>query len=280
MGAVTKVHHLDCCTMCPILGSGPSGHLVAHVLALETERSGIVLVDTGIGTEGRADPVHQLGWPFAKLFRPDLDPARTAKAQLVGLGLDPADVRHIVVTHLDVDHAGGLADFPDATVHVHATELDMAQDRPTMAEKTRYRPIQWAHGATFETYEQTGEAWFGFDAVHALAGLPEEILAIPLPGHSHGHAVIAVDGPGGWLLHCGDAYFDQQVVRPSAPAGSAVVRRFEQMVAVDRKRVAANHARLRDLVASHGAEIEVFSAHDTREFDRLAAASAVTDPAA
>ncbi|WP_373317754.1 MBL fold metallo-hydrolase [Planotetraspora silvatica] len=28
------------------------------------------------------------------------------------MGYDPADVRHIVVTHLDVDHCGGLPDFP------------------------------------------------------------------------------------------------------------------------------------------------------------------------
>lgn len=280
MGEITKVHHLDCCTMCPFVGGGPSGHLVAHVLALETERSGIVLVDTGIGTAARQDPVAHLGLLFAGLFRPDRDPGRTAKAHLVALGLDPADVRHIVVTHLDVDHAGGLADFPHATVHVHARELAAARSRSTQAERGRYRPIQWAHGPAWASYEETGEPWFGFEAVHALDGLPEEILAIPMPGHTRGHALVAVDAPGGWLLHCGDAYFDQHVVRPHVPAGSAVVRNFEQLVAVDRQQVAANHGRLGDLVSAHHGQIEVFSAHDTAEFDRLVARAGPHGPVA
>jgi glyoxylase-like metal-dependent hydrolase (beta-lactamase superfamily II) len=269
MGEITRVHHLDCCTMCPVVGHIPRGHLVAHVLALETESAGIVLVDTGIGEAARAAPSKRLGAPFAKLFRPDLDPARTARAQVRALGLDPADVRHIVVTHLDPDHAGGLADFPEAIVHVHATELDMAVRRPTLAEKGRYRPILWDHGPRFRTYEAVGEAWYGFDAVHDIEGLPPEILAIPMPGHTHGHALVAVDGPDGWLLHCGDAYFDEHIVRPAVAPGSKVVRTFEQMVAVDRAKVARNHDRLRDLDAAHGESIAVFSAHDAREFERM-----------
>ena len=37
------------------------------------------------------------------------------------------DAGTIVLTHLDLDHAGGLADFPQATVHVSATELRALQ---------------------------------------------------------------------------------------------------------------------------------------------------------
>lgn len=269
MGDIVKVHHLDCCTMCPIGAGGPTGSIPAHVLAIETERSGIVLVDTGIGEAARAEPGRWVGGAFHRLFRPDRSLAGTAKAQLGALGFAPSDVRHIVVTHLDVDHAGGLADFPEATVHVHSTELKAAVDRPTMAEKGRYRPIQWAHEPSFAVYQEEGEPWFGFDAVHALEGLPEEILAVPLPGHTRGHAAIAVDAPGGWLLHCGDAYFDEHSVRPAVAPGPWLTRRFEQLVAVDRTQVADNHARLRELEADHGHEVTVFSAHVAAELDRL-----------
>ncbi len=34
------------------------------------------------------------------------------------LGYSINDVRHIILTHLDLDHAGGLHDFPNAAVHV------------------------------------------------------------------------------------------------------------------------------------------------------------------
>lgn len=47
-----------------------------------------------------------------------------------------------------------------------------------------------------------------------LTGLPPEILALPLPGHSRGHAAIAVDTGHGWLVHAGDAYFH----RPPVPS--------------------------------------------------------------
>lgn len=40
----------------------------------------------------------------------------------------PSDLRHIVPTLLDVDHAGGLGDFPDAQVHVFRADLFSAHD--------------------------------------------------------------------------------------------------------------------------------------------------------
>lgn len=277
MGDIGKVHHLDCATMCPVVVSRGGHHLVAHVLVLETARSGLVLVDTGIGDAARRSPVDWLGSRFTRLVRPTTDPGGSARAQLVAMGLDPLDVRHVVVTHLDLDHAGGLADFPDATVHVHAHEL-AAATHPTWRERDRYRAIQWAHGPRWATYRRAGEEWFGFPAVHALDGLPEDVLLVPLPGHTRGHCAVAVDAPGGWLLHAGDAYFQARTVDAGVEAGPALVRAFEQLMAVDRRRVADNHARLAELVGERGGadgEVRVFCSHDTNELDALRA-SAIT----
>ncbi|WP_223281445.1 MBL fold metallo-hydrolase [Streptomyces antnestii] len=48
------------------------------------------------------------------MARPVLDTGETAVRQVAALGYDIEDVRHIVLTHLDLDHAGGLRDFPPA----------------------------------------------------------------------------------------------------------------------------------------------------------------------
>ena len=40
--------------------------------------------------------------------------------------IQPGDVRHVLLTHLDRDHAGGIPDFPKARVHVHRKEHEMA----------------------------------------------------------------------------------------------------------------------------------------------------------
>ena len=71
--------------------------------------------------------------------------------------------------------------------------------------RNRYRPSQFDEVAGWRRYSGQGEPWFGFPAVRELEGLPLEILLVPLPGHTWGHAGVAVDTGAGWLLHAGDA---------------------------------------------------------------------------
>ena len=46
---------------------------------------------------------------------------------------------------------------------------------------------------------------------------------VPLPGHTPGHAGVAIDTPEGWLLHAGDAYFYRHEMdrRPRCTPGPA-----------------------------------------------------------
>ncbi len=266
-----KVHHLDCCPMFPVLGRmvQDEGRLVAHCLLVETDDSGLVLVDSGLGLADVADR-SRLGRAYSRVFRPKLDPAITAIRQIEGLGFRADDVRHILLTHLDVDHAGGLSDFPAARVHVCADEHAAAMARATSNERQRYRPTQWAHGPDWALYRLgDGEGWFGFDAVRALPGLPDDILAIPLLGHTRGHSGIAVRDGDRWLLAAGDAYFHRTEMTTRPGDTPRLLRMFERNVARDWRALNANQGRLRELVADHGAQVRVFSAHDPVEFDQF-----------
>jgi glyoxylase-like metal-dependent hydrolase (beta-lactamase superfamily II) len=248
--------------------------LVAHCLLLETDAHGLVLVDTGIGVEDVRD-TRRLGAFFGPAMA--IDSTNThmpALPQIEALGFRREDVRHLVLTHIDFDHAGGLPDFPAAKVHVHAKEKDAALARATFMERERYRPTQWAHGPAWETYEAPGEAWHGVPAVRQLVGLPPEILALPMPGHSRGHASIAVDTGRGWLVHGGDSYFHRSVTeRGDASATPWALRYIERFIAIDYENVRANHATLAELAKRD--DVTVFSAHDPVEYERLRAASAV-----
>ena len=264
----TLVRHLNCATMRPPaarLGLMPD-RLVAHCLLVEGP-DGLTLVDTGIGAGDIADP-KRLGGAFVRAVGAGLDLTETAVAQVVALGYAAADVRDIVVTHLDLDHAGGLGDFPHARVHVLGDELAAARARSHAKEMGRYVAAQWAHGPTWvEHASRGGHSWFGFEAVQAVG---DDVLLVPLPGHTRGHCAVAVRRPsGGWFLHAGDAYFFHgEKERPaSCPAG---LRFFQTMVQMDKAARHANQERLRELHAAHSDQVTVFSAHSALEYDALA----------
>lgn len=256
--------------MCPPLSTlavNPEGKLVCHVLLVETER-GLVLVDTGLGTADVEQPAARLGRGFLVFAGPRLDPSETALHQIEALGYQRSDVRHLIVTHLDLDHAGGLADFPEARVHVYKPEHDAALSRATLLERERYRPAHFRHEPRFQTYDLAtgGERFLGFECVRELVELPPEILLVPLVGHTRGHCAVAVRAGDGWLLHCGDAYFYRDELRPEAPYCTPGLATFQRMVAVDDQARRHNQERLRELKRAHGSEVRIFSAHDPAEF--------------
>ncbi len=257
--------------MCPrgarlLVGSGgwlADARLVCHCLLIEGAE-GLVLVDTGFGSGDVAKP-RTLGTPFNLLVRPQLRAEETAAAQLRARGFDPADVRHVVTTHLDLDHAGGLPDFPEADVHLLGAELKAAL-HPSLRERTRYVAAHWAHGPRWVEHDGGGEEWFGFAGVRILPGSGAEILLIPLAGHTAGHAGVAIRRGDGWLLHCGDAYFHHgQVQTPQhCPPGLAAFQALNQADGAVRRE---NVERLRELAERNGGEVELVCSHDAATFD-------------
>ena len=265
---VTRIEHLNCATMCPGAARLPGlmpRQLVAHCLVVE-QPEGLVVVDTGLGTDDVREKAKRLGRPFTMMVGPRFDGAETLLAQLGRLGYSPGDVRDIVMTHLDPDHAGGLADFPKARVHVHAKELQAAR-KPTARERMRYIKAHWSHGPDWVEHSEQGEDWFGFGSVQQVT---DDVVMVPLHGHTRGHCGVAVRRPdGGWLLHAGDAYFfagDKEDPR-SCPPG---LRMFQLGMAVDGDARRANLARLQELHARHSDEVTVFCAHDRTELEELA----------
>lgn len=279
-----RIHHLNCGTDCPVGGAlfdgcstGVTGRLVCHCLLIETDAHGLVLVDTGYGLRDVAHP-HAAPRPritrfMRTLLNIRLREAETAIRQVEAMGFRAADVRHIVLTHLDFDHAGGLEDFSQATIHVMAREYDdaVAPQRGFVA-RNRYRTAQLDEVAAWRRYGRQGEPWFGFDTVRGLDGLPPEILLVPLPGHTWGHAGVAVarDG-GGWLLHAGDAYFYRGEMREATRRCTPGLRGYQRMMEMDRDARLANQARLRALSVDRRDEVTLICAHDPVELDRCRA---------
>lgn len=277
-----KVHHLNCVSTCPRGGRWIDGsnalpferaRLASHCLLVETDRS-LVLVDTGLGLRDVQAARDRLGSLYRHLLAPELREEMTAIRQLERMGFDPADVRHIVLTQLDCDHAGGLDDFPHARVHLMTRERARAEAQRSWLDRQRYRPRQWSARSYWHTYEGAwGERWLGMDCVRALEGLPPEILLVPLPGHSCGHAGVAVQAGGRWHLHAGDAYLHHAEMDPLRPHSTPGLRLYQRLMQQNAPARRESQQRLQKLRHDHAGEVDIFCSHDVLEFERLSGRS-------
>jgi len=193
------IHYLNCFTCHARIP--PHWHTGALCILIEGQE-GLVLVDTG---PGQADYIHAP--PILRAFQlatiVPLDPGEAAARQIVDLGYEPQEVRHIVLTHMHFDHCGGLPDLPQSTVHVHRREYEAFTGRPRRWTDLAYVRRHIAHRPDWALYEGEGDTWFDLPAIRLP--LTPEMWLVPLFGHTRGHCGVAIRTGAGWFFHVGDA---------------------------------------------------------------------------
>jgi glyoxylase-like metal-dependent hydrolase (beta-lactamase superfamily II) len=273
-----RVHHLNCGTLY-ILGSVGSvgtgsvmkrGKGVTHCLLIETAE-GLVLVDTGFGRRDYTHPSFTVRG-FTAFGRYPCDLEETAYQQVINLGYDPEDVKHIFITHLHLDHVGGMPDFPKAKVHLYEQEYQTAVRPRSFEERYVARVEHRAHSPNWVPHSLQGDQWFGFDCTPRVRIGDAEFVLVPLTGHTRGHSAVAVRTMDGWLMHCGDAYLFHGDVHPERPFKPRYARQVMAIMGLVKVfRVLGEYSpRLQRLVRDHGEEVQVFCSHSPQEYERLA----------
>jgi glyoxylase-like metal-dependent hydrolase (beta-lactamase superfamily II) len=269
-----EIYHFNCASMNPpgkrlINGTGgwfEPADIVTHCLFINTN-SELILVDAGLARKD-VEQSGRIGPGFRWTMCPALKPDEPAYKQIKAQGFDPGSVNDLIVTHLDIDHVGGLIDFPDARVHVLREEYERSQSPPLM-ETIRYRDELWSHDPKWTLHEPSSETdWYGFDAVKPLPKRCPDLHMVSLPGHSAGHTGVAIPLDDGWLFHCGDAYFDAREMDLSDPGCTPGFRLQQRLISSNNTERLRTQERLRDLKRNHS-EINFFCSHSVDEFQRL-----------
>jgi N-acyl homoserine lactone hydrolase len=83
---------------------------------IEHPGAGLVLVDTGLHASVAVDPKQNLGPLLGRLYNTiEMEPEQTVAAQLRALGIAPADIKVVIMTHMHMDHSSAISDFTEAT---------------------------------------------------------------------------------------------------------------------------------------------------------------------
>lgn len=175
------------------------------ILSVLIERDhDLVLFDTGIGTRIEEEMRPSIYW--GNLFfhrwvmRTRFDPRRDALVhQLPRLGFHPSDVKHVILSHLHWDHAGGMRDFPQAHFIVGRKEwLFASQLEGKQLFKNAFIKEQfWAAGLDIELIDTDPcKPFKNFPASCDIFGDGSMVL-VDLPGHTPGLMGLYLTLPSG-----------------------------------------------------------------------------------
>jgi N-acyl homoserine lactone hydrolase len=201
------------------------GHGLARRLAVFTDRNwtdwlptyawviehrdGVIVVDTGQGrhllkTSRSLHPF--VRWDVA--FRVERD--EEIGPQLRALGIGARDVKRVVLTHLHMDHDGGLAHFQNSEIVVARGELSAARG---WAGRVRgYLPNRWPSWYDPVPLDLAPEPFGPFAASQRLTAVGD-VVAVATPGHTPHHiSVLVRDGDVTFVL-AGDTSYTEALMR-------------------------------------------------------------------
>lgn len=161
---------------------------------------GNLLFDTGAHPSLAVDPVSRLG-PAADAFQVLMQPGEDVLGALGSIDVAPADITHVVQSHLHYDHAGGIEFFPHAKMYVQRSELPFAW-WPPVYQRAVYVRADFDHPVT----------WVELRGKHDVFG-DDRVIIIPTPGHTPGHQSLLVHLDGETVILGGDAAYSPQKMR-------------------------------------------------------------------
>ena len=167
----------------------------------------MILVDTGAS----AGLMRLPRWhPYFRLaVRFDIEPDQEAGPQLRAIGIAAADVKRVVLTHMHIDHDGGLAAFPASEILVSPGELEIASG---LTGRLRgYLPERWP--TSFDPKPLSlDRASYGPFARSCRLTSDGAVVAAATPGHTRDHISVIVEDGDATVFIAGDASYTEEAM--------------------------------------------------------------------
>lgn len=196
---------------------GPASPVPVPAFLVRHPTAGLVLVDTGLHPSIASDPEANLGRMAASLADWTVRPGEDVASRLRAMGTDPSAVGTVILTHLHLDHASGISEFPGATFVVSEAEWKDACSGPFPLLKY-YRRQQFDHAFDFRTIDYLSDSVNSFSTFGRSFDLfgDGSVVLVSTPGHSAGHQSVVLRLADRQMLIAGDAIFLADQLEPGA----------------------------------------------------------------
>jgi glyoxylase-like metal-dependent hydrolase (beta-lactamase superfamily II) len=188
------------------------------VVAFLVEHPGFgpFLIDTGFHASVAVDPKQNLGRVNALFFKDiEMSQSDAVSHQLRARGIEPSSIGLVVMTHLHVDHASAISDFPSATFLLSRREWEAAVE-PRGATRGYVRR-QFDHAFDFRLLDfdsSAADSFATFGRSFDVFG-DGSVQLVSTPGHTFGHLSAVLRLANGEALVAGDAIYSMTTMRES-----------------------------------------------------------------
>jgi glyoxylase-like metal-dependent hydrolase (beta-lactamase superfamily II) len=157
---------------------------------------------------------------YARITPLRLRPELAVSSQLMRLGMRPADIERVILSHFHADHVAGLRDFPSAQPIALAGAYAHVAGRTGLAALSAgyipsLIPTDFERRALLLDRIE-GPSLGALGQAHDLFG-DGSLLLVPLPGHARGQMGLLANTSSGRVLFAADSCWLSQAVRQQRP---------------------------------------------------------------